>query len=66
MTLKGRQVRQLRSLAHHLEPVIIVGKADDGGYWVNVTSAVPEPAECAMILGALTCALAFAKRRIGK
>ena len=41
-------------------------KADDGGYWVNVTSAVPEPAECAMILGALACALAFAKRRIGK
>lgn len=28
MTLKGRQVRQLRSLAHHLEPVIIIGKAD--------------------------------------
>ena len=28
MALKGRQVRQLRSLAHHLEPVIIIGKAD--------------------------------------
>lgn len=41
-------------------------EAGDGGYWVNVTSAVPEPAECAMILGALACALAFAKRRIGK
>lgn len=28
MTLKGKQVRQLRSLAHHLDPVVIIGKAD--------------------------------------
>lgn len=28
MTLKGKQVRQLRSLAHHLDPVIIIGKGD--------------------------------------
>ncbi len=28
MALAGRQIRQLRSLAHHLNPVIIVGKAD--------------------------------------
>lgn len=28
MALAGRQVRQLRSLAHHLNPVIIIGKAD--------------------------------------
>ena len=28
MALTGRQVRQLRSLAHHLNPVIIIGKAD--------------------------------------
>lgn len=27
MTLTGRQVRQLRSMAHHLSPVITVGKA---------------------------------------
>ena len=26
MALTGRQIRQLRSLAHHLEPVITVGK----------------------------------------
>lgn len=28
MALTGKQVRQLRSLAHHLSPVIIIGKAD--------------------------------------
>lgn len=28
MALTGRQVRQLRSLAHHLNPVIIIGKSD--------------------------------------
>ncbi len=28
MALTGRQIRQLRSLAHHLNPVIIIGKAD--------------------------------------
>lgn len=28
MALEGRQVRQLRSLAHHLNPVIIIGKSD--------------------------------------
>lgn len=28
MALEGRQIRQLRSLAHHLNPVIIVGKSD--------------------------------------
>ena len=28
MTLKGKQIRQLRSLAHHLDSVIIIGKAD--------------------------------------
>lgn len=28
MALTGKQVRQLRSLAHHLNPVINVGKSD--------------------------------------
>lgn len=28
MALTGRQIRQLRSLAHHLDPVIIIGKAN--------------------------------------
>lgn len=28
MALTGRQVRQLRSLVHHLDPVVMIGKAD--------------------------------------
>ena len=28
MALTGRQIRQLRSLAHHLEAVVIVGKSN--------------------------------------
>ena len=28
MALTGRQVRQLRSLAHHLDPVVMIGKGD--------------------------------------
>ena len=28
MALAGKQIRQLRSLAHHLNPVIIIGKGD--------------------------------------
>ena len=28
MALVGRQIRQLRSLAHHLDPVVIIGKGD--------------------------------------
>ena len=28
MTLKGKQVRQLRSLAHHLDATITIGKGD--------------------------------------
>lgn len=28
MALTGRQIRQLRSMAHHLSPAIIIGKAD--------------------------------------
>ena len=28
MALAGRQIRQLRSLAHHLEPAVIVGKSN--------------------------------------
>lgn len=27
MTLTGKQVRHLRSMAHHLEPVVLIGKA---------------------------------------
>ena len=28
MSITGKQVRQLRSLAHHLEPVVYIGKQD--------------------------------------
>lgn len=28
MALDGKQIRQLRSLAHHLNPIIHIGKAD--------------------------------------
>ena len=28
MAITGKQVRQLRSLAHHLEPVVFIGKQD--------------------------------------
>ena len=28
MALTGKQVRQLRSLAHHLNPIIHIGKSD--------------------------------------
>ena len=28
MALNGTQVRQLRALAHHLNPVVMIGKAD--------------------------------------
>ena len=28
MALTGKQVRQLRALAHHLNPVVLIGKAD--------------------------------------
>lgn len=28
MALTGKQIRQLRGLAHHLAPVVLIGKAD--------------------------------------
>ena len=28
MSITGKQVRQLRSLAHHLDPVVMIGKGD--------------------------------------
>lgn len=41
MVLTGKQVRQLRSLAHHLEPVVFVGKQD-------VSQAIAEQAAQAL------------------
>lgn len=45
MTLVGRQIRQLRSLAHHLEPVITVGKQGVGPAVVDQTNASLEAHE---------------------
>ncbi|MDO4437423.1 MAG: ribosome assembly RNA-binding protein YhbY [Coriobacteriaceae bacterium] len=41
MALTGKQVRQLRALAHHLNPVVNIGKAD-------VTDALARQAEEAL------------------
>ena len=38
MALTGKQIRQLRSLAHHLNPVILIGRGD-------VSDGVVEQAE---------------------
>lgn len=45
MALVGRQIRQLRSLAHHLEPVITVGKQGVGPAVVDQTNASLEAHE---------------------
>lgn len=41
MALTGKQIRTLRALAHHLNPVVFVGKAD-------VTEAVAKQADQAL------------------
>lgn len=41
MALTGKQLRQLRALAHHLNPVVNIGKAD-------VTDAIAKQAEEAL------------------
>lgn len=41
MALTGKQVRQLRALAHHLNPVVLIGKAD-------VTDAIAKQADEAL------------------
>lgn len=41
MALTGKQIRTLRALAHHLDPVVFVGKAD-------VTEAVAKQADQAL------------------
>lgn len=41
MALTGKQIRTLRALAHHLDPVVFVGKAD-------VTEAVAKHADQAL------------------
>lgn len=45
MALTGKQVRQLRSLAHHLNPIIHIGKSDITDSLVKETEAALENRE---------------------
>lgn len=45
MALTGKQVRQLRSLAHHLNPIIYIGKSDITDALVKETEAALENRE---------------------
>ena len=45
MALTGKQVRQLRSLAHHLNPIIHIGKSDITDALVKETEAALENRE---------------------
>lgn len=45
MALTGKQVRQLRSLAHHLNPIIHIGKSDITDSLVKETEAALEARE---------------------
>ena len=45
MALTGRQIRQLRSMAHHLDPVVTVGKAGVAPAVVDQTNRQLEASE---------------------
>ena len=45
MALTGKEVRQLRSLAHHLNPIIHIGKSDITDALVKETEAALENRE---------------------
>lgn len=45
MALTGKQVRQLRSLAHHLNPIVHIGKSDITDALVKETEAALEARE---------------------
>lgn len=45
MALTGKNIRQLRSLAHHLNPVIIIGKGDINDGTVEQANAALEAHE---------------------
>lgn len=45
MALTGKQVRQLRSLAHHLNPIIHIGKSDITDALVKETESALENRE---------------------
>lgn len=59
MALTGKQVRQLRSLAHHLNPVINIGRADINDGLVDQTEECLEAHElvkCAVQDGSMLTA----------
>ena len=45
MALSGKNIRQLRSLAHHLNPIIHIGKSDITDSLVKETEAALEARE---------------------
>lgn len=45
MSITGKQVRQLRSLAHHLEPIVYIGKQDITPVIVGQTNILLEGKE---------------------
>ena len=54
MALTGAQVKQLRSMAHHLNPAIIIGKSDVNEGTVEQTVAYLEKHElvkCSVVIG---------------
>ena len=48
MALTGKQVRQLRSLAHHLNPIIHIGKSDITDALVKAALENRELIKCAV------------------
>ncbi len=59
MALTGKQVRQLRSLAHHLDPIVYIGRGDVNGGVVSQAEEALEAHElikCSVQDGSdLTC-----------
>ncbi len=45
------------------EYTVVFNQNDDGSYYITATTAVPEPAEWAMILGAMALMFTFLKRK---
>ena len=65
MALTGAQVKQLRSMAHHLNPAIIIGKSDVNEGTVEQTVAYLEKHElvkCSVLDGSSLSAREAAER----
>ena len=67
MALTGAQVKQLRSMAHHLNPAIIIGKSDVNEGTVEQTVAYLEKHElvkCSVLDGSSLSAREAAEERL--